>query len=237
MPKITFKYNSEFGYNVNDRPKPAKEYVPKWFRDLSPYEKTSENPEGKLIVETFHSNATAKKCVPMLDAMTAGYIIPLWTDVQVRQVDGKPLITWKVQSNVFELHGSPSRDIPAPPGYDQIVFKYVHDLWIQTDPGYSISVSSPAGHYNLPFLQIPAVIDTDSKDMAPAPFPVWIKSGFEGIVEKGTPIAQVIPFKRESWSHEFDIAKPNEYTYALNRWKTKIGSQYIKSSWHKKRYE
>jgi hypothetical protein len=100
-----------------------------------------------------------------------------------------------------------------------------------------VSIIPPAGHYDQTFLQIPAVVDTDSKTMAPTPFPMWIKEGFEGIVEKGTPLAQVIPFKRESWSHEVGLAEPNEYTYALNRWKTKIGHQYLKSSWHKKRYE
>ena len=207
MPKITFKYIDEFSFNVHERPKPAKEFVPDWFKNLSPYFKTPENPQGELIVENFHSNASAKKCMPMLDAMTAGYIIPLWTDVQVRQVNGEPLITWKVQDEVFELHGGTFRVLPAPPGYDQIVFKYVHKLWIQTDPGYSIAVSAPAGHYDQPFLQIPAVIDSDSKSMAPTPFPVWIKKGFEGIVEKGTPIAQVVPFKREAWTHNIDVAE------------------------------
>ena len=237
MPKITFKYIDEFSFNVHERPKPAKEFVPDWFKNLSPYFKTPENPQGELIVENFHSNASAKKCMPMLDSMTAGYIVPLWTDVQVRQVNGFPVVTWKVQENVFELHGPNSREIPAPPGYNQIVFKYVNKLWIQTDPGYSVSIMPPAGHYDQAFLQIPAVVDTDSKTMAPTPFPMWIKEGFEGIVEKGTPLAQVIPFKRESWSHEVGLAEPNEYTYALNRWKTKIGHQYLKSSWHKKKYE
>lgn len=237
MPNITFKYMDDFSFNVHDRPLPAKEFIPKWYRDMPPYHPGPGNPDGKtLIVENFHSNSSAKKCTPMLDAMTAGYIIPLWTDVQVRQVNGTPLITWKVQADVFELHGDSAHTIPAPPGYDQIVFKYINKLWIQTDPGYSISVSAPAGHYNQPFLQIPAVIDSDSKSMAPTPFPVWIKKGFEGVVEKGTPMAQVVPFKREAWTHNIDVAEEREYEYSLNRWKTRIGSQYIRSSWHKKKY-
>jgi hypothetical protein len=130
-----------------------------------------------------------------------------------------------------------SADIGAPRSF-RFSFKYINKLWITTQPGYSISVLPPAGHYDLPFLQIPAVIDTDAKDLTPTPFPVWIKSGFEGIVEKGTPIAQVIPFKRESWHHEISVTEnDNEYNYSLNKWKTKIGHQYIKSAWSKKRYE
>jgi hypothetical protein len=31
-----------------------------------------------------------------------------------------------------------------------------------------------------------------------------LQSDWEGIVEAGTPIAQVIPFKRESWKSELD---------------------------------
>jgi hypothetical protein len=237
MPNIHFKYRDEYSFNVFERPKPAKEFIPKWYRDLPPYMSSPTNPTGKFVVENYEANATAKKCTPMLDAMTAGYVIPLWSDVQVRQVNGAPLITWKVEKDVFELHGAPSREIPAPPGYDKIVFKYVHDLWIQTDPGYSISVSAPAGHYNQPFLQIPAVIDTDNKEMAPTPFPVWIKSGFEGVVEKGTPICQVVPFKRENWTHDFSLSEENEYRYALSKWKTKLSQQYVNRAWAKKRYE
>jgi hypothetical protein len=30
--------------------------------------------------------------------------------------------------------------------------------------------------------------------------PFFIKEGFSGVIPKGTPIAQVIPFKRESWT-------------------------------------
>jgi hypothetical protein len=30
-----------------------------------------------------------------------------------------------------------------------------------------------------------------------------IEKGFEGVIKQGTPLIQVIPFKRESWESEF----------------------------------
>ena len=33
--------------------------------------------------------------------------------------------------------------------------------------------------------------------------PQQIEEGFEGIIEEGTPILQIIPFKRESWKAEY----------------------------------
>jgi hypothetical protein len=237
MKNIKFEYLDEYAWSVCEKPKPSKEFIPQWFKDMPPYMISKENPTGKkLIVENFLSNASAKKCIPMLDGMSAGYTIPLWSDVQVRQVDGGPKITWRVTQDVFELHGPSSREIPAPFGYSQIVFKYDARLRIKTPKGYSILVTSPLGHYHQPFLAIPAIIDTDKSNTS-VPFPMWIKSGLEEIVEKGTPMVQIIPFKRDDWKMEITYMKDNEYNYDFDReWKSTIVNNYVKKYWSKKKF-
>ena len=46
---------------------------------------------------------------------------------------------------------------------------------------------------------MPGIVDTD-KYVAPVNFPFVINDPkFEGLISKGTPIAQIIPFKRNSW--------------------------------------
>ena len=239
MKKIEFVYLSEYSYNVHERPKPSKNFIPEWFKKMPSYAPSPEDPEGKkLIVQNYQSNATAKKCTPMLDAMTTGYTVSLWSDVQVRQnIDG-PSITWRVERDVFALHENYSSPlIPTPPGYDNIVFKYWTDFMIKTPKGYSIMIRPPAGHNDIPFHAIPAVIDSDDPSIDNN-FPVWIRSGLEGIIEKGTPIAQIIPFKRDDWKAEFSFIPRDKSMW--NKEKTfgsNLVNHYVRNIWKKKNFE
>lgn len=232
--EIKFTYWSKYGYGINAaRPRPASAIIPEWFKNMDQY----DDPDG-IQVKNRTSNATAKKCTPMLDSMTSGYIVSLWSDVLVSsQNNFLPEITWKVRENVFSLHGPSSRDIPPPPGYEPVVFKY-HSLFTMTVPsGYSVLVVPPLGHHDLPFKAIPAIIDAD-KPTIDVLFPVWIKSGLEGIVEKGTPIVQIIPFKRESWEASFDFMSEQDFDIHMdNNFNSKIKNHYIRNIWSKKSFK
>jgi hypothetical protein len=45
------------------------------------------------------------------------------------------------------------------------------------------------------------LIDTD-KFISDGHFSFLVKKGFKGVLKQGTPIVQIIPFKREDWSSE-----------------------------------
>jgi len=235
--KIIFKALNKEQSITHDRPYPASQAIPSWFKDMTPYDISTENPDGKkLIIRGGISNATAKKCTPMLDGMTSGYIIPLWADINVEQ-QTTPLITWRTKTDIFQLHGESSRMIPSPPGYDQVVFKYLN-TWIPiTPPGYSVLVVSPLGYRGLPFQAIPAVVDSDKSTLEMI-FPMWIKTGLTGIVEAGTPMVQIIPFKRDDWKAEFDHYEDNEHELINEANFNKIlVNHYIKKHWSKKTYK
>lgn len=235
--EIEFIYLNDFMWKSSEKPQPSKNFIPDWFKKMTPYDISPQNPDGtSLIVENLNSNATAKKCMPMLDAITSGYTIPLWSDVQVREVDLKPRITWRSAQDVFEMHGSSSMLIDTPPGYHGRAFKFISWLQIKTPPGYSIMVTTPSGHYNSPFRAIPAIIDSDTPTIDLS-FPVWVKKGFSGIVEKGHPMVQIIPFKRENWKSKFSYI--TEEQYKINQQKgfySTIVNHYIKNAWKKKKY-
>lgn len=245
MKTIKFIARSKTESLLQNKPYPASTILPSWWKNMTPYLISPDNPDGKKIkIIKRNSNATFKKCVPMLDALTTGYIIDLWADVLVsqEQIDEKgtkfPLITWRATVDVFQLHGDDSRQVPAPPGYDQIVFKYLN-CWIPvTPPGYSTLVVPPFGYRDLPFLAIPAVVDTD-KSKLELVFPMWIKSNFEGLVENGTPLVQLIPFKRESWKTEFDSYEDGEYKQIIENqtFNKNLINNYIKNHWSKKTYK
>lgn len=238
MKKINFEYISKYAYDVCERPKPSKDFIPKWFRDLSAYYPIGglSDGSGPALINR-KTNASAKKCTPMLDGIVSGYTVPLWADVLVRQTENGPEINWKVSKNVFIMHDPASIYVPSPPGYDQIVFKYLTHFRIRTPQGYSVAISQPSGHYDLPFYTIPAIIDTD-KSVIDNNFPVWIRSGFEGIIEKGTPIAQIFPFKRDSWEASSSYITEEEYIAQEDKgFNLTIVNNYVKNIWSKKEFK
>jgi hypothetical protein len=195
---IKFFAIDDYSENVIRRPSPSSDYIPKWWKEMDPYFNNS-----KLSIINGFPNFTAKKCLPMLDAISMGYMIPLWADVNVSQKSGSPSIYWKINTTVFDTHSfEMTNDVDVPDGYSYLAYKMHNKFVIKTPPGWSCLFVHPMGHTDLPFYSIPAVVDTDKHDDVINPV-IWIKNGFEGIIEEGTPILQVIPFKRESWKAEY----------------------------------
>jgi len=237
---INFKARSKTEFEKQIKPYPAVKNIPKWFLDMQPY--NDPNPifpnDGKFHVRDGSANTTFKKCVPLLDGMSAGYLIALWADIMVEQNNGFPEIYWKTIDPIFQMHGESSTKITPPPGYQNLVFKYLN-CWIpQTPKGYSCLITSPIGHHDVAFKAIPAIVDTDSSTLDLV-FPMWIKENFEGIVEKGTPFIQIIPFKRDNWESTFDYYEDNEYKNVIEEKNfngTMIG-HYLKNHHSKKKFK
>lgn len=239
MNSITFKATSKTAFDTHLKPYPASQSIPEWWREMTPYHKGTDNPEGKkLFVNDGASNVTFKKCTPMLDSLTSGYIIPLWTDVQIQKRNLGFNITWRTKQPVFEMHQPSSFYMDHPEGYHTTVMKYLN-AWIpQTPKGYSCLITSPFGYRNLSFRAIPAIIDTD-KSVIDVPFPVWVKDVEDGtIIEKGTPIVQIIPFKRENWESVFTYYEDEEHLKVMEKtFNSNIVNHYIRNVWSKKVYK
>jgi hypothetical protein len=234
---IRFEALDEYGWDVAPRPYPATQAIPDWWKAMTPYTKEEDNPEGnKLIIRNLVSNAGPKKCVPMLDAITSGYIIPLWADVQIKNVDDSKYVTWRVTQPVFQEHGSQSKEVETPIGYQPQVFKFLNKWRMITPKGYSCLILPPLGYRQTGVQAIPAVIDTDRSSLEILP-PVWFSEDFEGILEKGTPIVQVIPFKRSDWKAEYSYLKDGEYQKLQDKnFGATLVNHYMKKVWSKKTY-
>jgi hypothetical protein len=238
IKNISFVSKSKYGWDVAPKPYPASQSVPDWWKNLSPYAPTVSSVDGKKFeLKNGVSNASAKKCVPMLDALVSGYVIPLWSDVHVTQAEHGPNVTWRVSEPVFHLHGPSSRDVPPPPGYSNVVMKF-NNFWIPKTPkGYSVLITSPFGYQDVPFKAIPAIVDSD-KSTSEIVAPMWVSSTFEGILEKGTPLLQITPFKREEWKADFSFIEHSEYLKIEDKnFQSTIVNHYIKKVWDKKTYK
>jgi hypothetical protein len=234
--EIKFIALSKYSFEVCPKPFPSSEALPQWWKDATPYIKSPKNPDGKkIIVENKESNPSFKKCIPMLDLLSSGYIIPLWADVQIKIENGFPLITWRVQKNVFELHDG--QEVEIPDGYQNSQFKFLNQ-WVPKLPkGYSALIIACPGYPNNPFRAMQAIVDYDKTTHALYP-PMFLKEGFEGIVEKGTPMFQIIPFKRNNWASKFSFLEEGQELINWDRdVKGTIVNNYVKNFWEKKSYK
>jgi hypothetical protein len=178
-------------------PVPAKKAIPDWYKDMNSYirgkKEVITDPNGG------NTSSTIKKCMPVFDALTAGYIIPLPCDIYVFQEDGAPAFKspdtpYINKHSTFQLGNHPSATGFTPP-------KFINSWIVKTPPGYSCMFIPPMHHDNM-FRVLEGVVDTDVYHGA-VEFPFQLKdNSWEGIIPAGTPMVQVIPFKRESWIHE-----------------------------------
>ena len=233
---INFMAENKYCYDVAPKPYPASKAIPQWWKDATPYLRTPDNPDGKkVIVSHLNSNASFKKCQVMLDTLTAGYVIPLMADVIVSTTSGFPEINWKIKRDIFEVHNK--QEVEAPEGYYDQMFKYLNPWIPQLPKGYSALIVPCFGYPNSPFRPLSGIIDYD-KTMHPLQAPVFVKQGFEGVVEKGTPMMQIIPFKRSDWSSEFSYLEDGELATLMDRnFASTIVNNYIKHFWQKKTYK
>jgi len=185
-------------------PKPATTSVPDWYKNLESYIGEEKKPTGNGT-----TTATIKRCMPVFDAITNGYILYTYTDIWVSQKDGMPWYEWPS----FEpIQWHPVEQAPTHPnrnGHQASYPKWMNPWAIQTPPGYSILFVQPM-HRESVFTILPGIVDTDQYN-APVNFPFVLNNiTYEGLIPAGTPMVQVIPFKRESWEMSLGTQKDLE---------------------------
>lgn len=173
-------------------PKPATKTVPDWYKFLD-----NKYPEDAILP---HALQTAKACMPLFDAMTAGYIFTTPVDVWVDEKNGE-LIYYTALPNVIEFH--PNSQIHThPQSMHERVPKFINGITIKTPQGYSCLFVPPMHNPNPWFEIMPGIVDTDNyNSYINLPFILKNKS-FRGLIPADTPMAQVIPFKRDTWTIE-----------------------------------
>jgi hypothetical protein len=175
-----------------EHPIPASGLVPDWYKKAESYIGGEKKPDGKS-----GTTATIKRCMPVFDAITAGYLITTPADVYVSIKDGEQRFEWSAL-NLISFHPiEQAKEHPENKGFAYP--KWTNHWAIRTPKGYSTLFIQPM-HRDSVFTILPGVVDTDEY-YAPVNFPFVINdSKFEGLIPKGTPMVQIIPFKRESWS-------------------------------------
>lgn len=179
-------------------PIPASQGLPDWLRAM---------PQQAFSAVVAAEDDTVKRCPPFVDAMTAGFLIPLICDLKVE--DGE--FTWDMDWPAAEGLEFPRSPIgfhdPAQatgtPLFDpaRFLIKF-HNAWtIQAPEGYGLIFTHPANRFDLPFTTLTGLVDCDRYHDLWIHFPAqWRDPTFRGVLPKGTPVAQCFPVRRERWA-------------------------------------
>jgi hypothetical protein len=216
--------------------KPSSEFIPEWYRK-SVGQMPGTNSE-LLISDPSVTTSTYKKCVPFFDAITAGYMVSLTADIEViKQENGLPYIMWRTERTIITEHSSNQWEgLPCPDGYSSFVYKWHNQFNIKLPKDYSLLFLNPINRFDLPFLTVTGIVDCDTYT-GTVHFPFFIKNSFTGIIEKGTPITQIIPIKREYWEKEHASYDVKNALFHKEKFFSTIKKSYKKNYWHKKEYK
>ena len=222
--------------------------MPEWYKDSPIFVKNKDNIIAGIFLEnqgirSRQTNATIKKCMPVFDTLTAGYILKIPKDITIYQSieadsndkEYKTHFAWTDTGaigshNINQIEGYPHLGV-----HRKGLPKFINPWIIKTPPGYSCLFITPM-HRGLPFTIMPGIVDTDTFEHA-VNFPFEMnEKGFEGILKAGTPMVQVIPFKRDEfvsevyiYDHEYKEKYPDSKVNT-----TEFAESYKKGFWHKK---
>jgi hypothetical protein len=237
--QIVFEPSTEKSELLSKNPTPGYTHIPEWFKK----QKLFSNNENDYFKAFKKSNfvKTFKMCTPLIDSISSGYMITLPADILVTNTAKGggyiPIITWHVSWNVADQQPKEVLgEYPVPDNYYPQMFRW-HPNWIiKTPPGYSLWITHPSHRHDLPFLTINSFVDTDKHPNAIV-FPFFVKSGFEGIIEKGTPIVQVIPIKREGWKTKVKGFNVKNSLIGFDNVDSKFSRFYKHNYWSRKKYD
>lgn len=196
-------------------PVAAKLMLPDWLKRMP---MTADDP---VLEETM---PTVKQCPPVFDAMTAGFMILLPCDLHYSKgrfdwhwpefpVDDHDLRIMPGSSPISHHH--PTQVVGSPFfAEDRLLIKFLNFWTIKAPEGYSLLFTHPCNRADLPFLTLTGMVDSDTYFEHFVHFPAaWVDDKFDGTLPKGTPVAQVIPIKRDVLRSDlkFDVMNADEF--------------------------
>lgn len=213
-------------------PRPAAECLPTWFKTIKPYHLETPKPH----------KTTVKRCIPFVDALSFGYIQELWCDVYIETVyeNSELVVNYRWAGDIqpvssrFEIQNT-KNEFSKFDGYSSVELQWETQWEPLLPAGYSAFFTAPINREDLPFKTFSGIIDSD-KYPVHGPIPFLLKEGFSGMIQAGTPIYQIVPFKRDSWQSSMlnfgDVDTKNIY----NKTKQTFGDGYKHKFWQKKKY-
>lgn len=240
MQEIKFYPRNDFIKGIIDPPKPTQ--IPDWFKKIPIYfdpNSPTFTPGSDLDIRNGEINTTAKTCIPFMETLSSGYTVNLWCDIQIK-IDknrgGKSIHWATTEQDLAPVFTRPDSGVPTYEGFDSTNFVWASNWGVKTPKGYSCLFTHPLNRTDLPFQTVSGIIDTDQWGIWGAQ-PFALLSNWEGIIPAGTPIIQIIPFKRDDWKSTIDESLTEWATKENFKSRSKFRGYYKKHYWSKKTFE
>lgn len=187
-------------------PERAIRFAPDWFKRL-PREMGIPDALGM-------PGMTAKACLPMTDAFNTGFIVPLPFDVMFSIPEDRVSIRIGCEQGLpfqpVEQHHPAQIGAPEPPFEQTMPLKFINPWRVVVPDGYSVLFTHPLSRLDLPFTCFSAVVDADRfATTVNFPFALTGPVG-EHYLPAGTPIAQLIPIRRDTLVKQCSVRASTE---------------------------
>lgn len=221
-------------------PLPATKFVPEWYKkmDLFMYKQKSYG-----LIENV-PNTTMKACSPFLDGLTLGYIFSLPVDLQIKKTldinqEYQFDFMWRTKGTFITDHAKEQHpNLPSPQNGMSNVYKWSFDYIIKTPKGYSTFFTHPINRHDLPFRTFSGVVETDEYTQAVQfPFQMLNFDGDQIIIERGTPVCQIFPFKRDNWKSKMIVYSEKKLRKDAFDFHSKIVRSYKNKFWKSKNFK
>jgi hypothetical protein len=226
---------SKLGVIILENIRPSYSLMPDWYKKS----KVKINSKSMLSLKNSQPLITYKSCIPFQDALGSGYMFILPADIEVIKENNNTHFAWRFDGTelVTKHTDEQWKDmLPCPDEYLKKSFKFTNVINLKAPLGYSALITQPLNRMDLPFQILSAIVDID-KFNAPINFPFFLKENFSGIITKGTPIAQIILFKRESWEMVTENYNEEKTLQFQTKILSKIINSYREQFWSKKSYK
>ena len=223
--KIEFILCNKNLKDVIPYPKPASHYIPEQYKKL------------EKLREGDYNQPTLKSCIPFLDSLTAGYIIPFHQDYVIDAKETNFSLQSAIPREVMEYHSDKQLTEEMANGKDR-AGKFKNEWITVTPPGYSCLFIAPLNRKEDRFELLSGVVDTDTYNNT-INFPFLNKKWNQRtLIKQGEPMVQVIPFKRDDWKMEAGFRWfQDEHTAVIHRLWTSIVDKYKNKFWRKKSFK
>ena len=234
--KITFIPSSEQVERAIDRPQPASQVLPDW------YKRAHTGRDQLLPPGELPNRFTYKACMPFGDAMRHGYIQSTWCDVMIDTTIDEPSLLQRTLVDVVGSRNNTSGHhsyVPRDIDFIQMIEFTWKMAWIPKTPkGWSVLITHPLNRFDLPFMVTSGIIDSDRFHHAPfGNIPFYMKRNYKGIIPAGTPMFQILPIRREKrWDSTFDRFDLETTEKAWHLMMKRLTGSYRDLAWVPKRF-
>jgi hypothetical protein len=178
------------------QPRPAYHFFPNWFKNVPKF------------TEHENSKGTIKNCPVFAEYLTQGVVIPMWCDTKI-SVDENG--NTNIESALREMRWEQHPDFQyldflpeSANANNYVTLKAICPWFIKTPAGFSSYQNQMYYHFNDNYQILPGSIHTDYHHEIN--LQILVKKGTEFIIERGTPFAWYVPYKREKLDYVSRLA-------------------------------